>query len=353
EVPLAVTLKQVQEMPSTVTTLRGDVPQGVSEMVLKLLAKQPRLRYQNAAQLIQAIDRLQNASAHPSRTTLFNFARAQLTGKRSKLALGIIGAGVLASVVVAVVIGSAAGASEASATPTVNPDNPALPATVPAATARPTLAPPTEAPPIVAPSPTPSPQLTVTNDTVNVRSGPGTLYLRLGEVKKGQVINVVGRNDDGSWLQIEFTSATGGKAWVALRDRDIELVQPNDAAKSVLVVVVPSPPVQLPAVQCANPNAALITSPQQGQTISRELVVFGTADIPEAGYGKVEILKSGSRWDFVSEFRQDRLSVSELGRIRPAEFSSLSSGVLRVRVVTVDRLGQEIAKCQISVMVDN
>jgi uncharacterized protein YraI len=191
----------------------------------------------------------------------------------------------------------------------------------------------------------------VTNDIVNVRSGPDKLYPRLGEVKKDQVINVVGRNEDGSWLQIEFTSATDGKAWVAVRDGDTQLVQPNAAAKSVLVVVVPPP---APSFEtCTNPNAALITSPRQGQTISGELVVYGTADIPETGYGKVEVLKSGGGWDFVSEFRQDRLSVSELGRILPAEFSSLNSGVLRIRVVTVDRLGQEIAKCQISVVIRN
>ncbi len=352
EVPLAVTLKQVQEMPSTVTEMRSDVPQGVSELVLKLLAKQPRLRVQNAAQLIQAIERIQNPVADSSRTTLFNMARAQFAAKRSIIVPVVIGLCVLASVVGVALIGTAPGASETAATPTASTGTSA-PVVPPAATARPTQAPRTEVAPTVAPSPTPNPQLTVTNETANVRAGPSTRYDKLGEVKQGQLINVIGKSEDGEWLQIEFASVAGGKAWVKLQDGPNELVQPNDAAKAAQVVVVPTlPPEPVPAALCPNPAAALITFPLQGQTVRQELVVYGAADVPERGYGKVEIFKDG-RWAFVSEFRDDRSYGSELGRIRAPEFSSLNSGVLRMRVVTVDRLGQEIAKCQVSVIVSN
>ena len=352
EVPLAVTLKQVQEMPSTITTLRGDVPLRVSELVLKLLAKQPRLRFQNATQLNQAIDRIQNSAADSSRTTLFNMARATLVAKRSIVIPVIIGLCVLASVGGVALIGAAPGASENATTPTAGLGT-TLPAVVtPAASVRPTLAPRTEVAPTAAPSPTPSALLTVTFVTANVRAGPDRAYDIVGEVKRGQLLTVTGKNDNGEWLQIEFAAAPGGRAWVKIQDGTNQLVQPNAAANAAPVVTAPAPPpLVLVAASCPSPNVALITFPQQGQTISRELIVLGAADVPESGYGKVEIFKDG-RWAFVNEFRQDRGYGSELGRIRPPEFSSLNAGPLRVRVVTVDRLGQEVARCQVSVVVN-
>jgi hypothetical protein len=193
----------------------------------------------------------------------------------------------------------------------------------------------------------------VTNEIANVRAGPSMRYDKVGELKKDEVVTVTGRSEDGEWLQIAFADGAGGRAWVKIQVGETKLVEPNEAAKTALVVVVPTLPAQaLPAAQCISPNAALITSPQQGQTLRQELVVLGAADIPELGYGKVEIFKGGN-WAFVSRFEQDRRLGSELGRIRPPEFRSLNSGVLRVRVVTVDRLGQEIASCQVSVIVTN
>lgn len=47
---------------------------------------------------------------------------------------------------------------------------------------------------------------------VNVRSGPGTRNKVLGRLKSGQVVPVLGRNDDGSWLKIPFG---GGEGWVS------------------------------------------------------------------------------------------------------------------------------------------
>jgi hypothetical protein len=352
-VPLAVTLKQVQEMPNTVTSLRSDVPDGVSELVLKLLAKQPRLRYQNAAQLIAAIDRLQNRRADSSRTTLFDFARAQFVGKRSSVALGIIAVCTVLVGVLALLIAPGLGASETAATPT--------PGQLPVATTTlvdPVIAPPKPSPtsaprPTIPPSPTPPPQLIVTNEIANVRAGPSMRYDKVGELKKDEVVTVTGRSEDGEWLQIAFADGAGGRAWVKIQVGETKLVEPNEAAKTALVVVVPTLPAQaLPAAQCTSPSAAYISFPQHGQTVRRELVVYGAADVPDSGYGKVEIFKNGG-WAFVSEFRLDRSIGSELGRIRPPEFSSLNSGVLLLRVVTVDREGQEIASCQVSVIVSN
>jgi hypothetical protein len=51
----------------------------------------------------------------------------------------------------------------------------------------------------------------VTADTVNLRSGPGTNYPRVGQAQKGQIFDIKAKNQDGSWFQI---SANGKTAWV-------------------------------------------------------------------------------------------------------------------------------------------
>ena len=49
----------------------------------------------------------------------------------------------------------------------------------------------------------------------NVRSGPGTVYNAVGSLLKGNSATVAGKNADGTWWYIEFSSVSGGRAWVA------------------------------------------------------------------------------------------------------------------------------------------
>jgi N-acetylmuramoyl-L-alanine amidase len=54
----------------------------------------------------------------------------------------------------------------------------------------------------------------IQSDTaVNVRSGPGTKYKVLGQIKAGQVVTTLGQSEDGSWVKITFK---GGEGWVAV-----------------------------------------------------------------------------------------------------------------------------------------
>lgn len=58
--------------------------------------------------------------------------------------------------------------------------------------------------------------LTTTVD-LNVRQGPGVEYPVLGYLPAGQWAVVTGINTDGSWLQIVFAAAPGGRGWVSRR----------------------------------------------------------------------------------------------------------------------------------------
>jgi len=50
---------------------------------------------------------------------------------------------------------------------------------------------------------------------INIRSGPGTSFDSLGILNANDVTNLTGRNRDGTWLQIEFSSGPDGKGWVS------------------------------------------------------------------------------------------------------------------------------------------
>ena len=76
-----------------------------------------------------------------------------------------------------------------------------------------------------------APSLAVTNDSVNVRSGPGTQYAVVGQLQNGATATVRGKSADGTWWQIDYSGATGGVGWV-----NGSVVQPNSAAAGVAVV---------------------------------------------------------------------------------------------------------------------
>jgi len=130
---------------------------------------------------------------------------------------------------------------------------------VPIKTLRPTFtntpATPTEIPPTATPvaSPTSTPEpatptpeeptatatpetvgLTVTVATANVRSGPGTNYARIGQVRQGETYEVTGNNPAGDWWEFTFN---GQPAWIFK-----DMVSVNGADRVQLASNIPAPP---------------------------------------------------------------------------------------------------------------
>ncbi len=71
---------------------------------------------------------------------------------------------------------------------------------------------------------------------MNVRGGPGTNYPVIGPGPAGQTANILGRNDDNSWLQVEYPSADG-TGWVYA-----PLVQINGNTEGIAIASAPPPP---------------------------------------------------------------------------------------------------------------
>lgn len=73
-------------------------------------------------------------------------------------------------------------------------------------------------------------------DATNVRSGPSTLYPRLGQVQPGETIEAIGRTESGDWLQIRYPDAPDGKAWI------FSALTNYDQSNHLLPVIVDLPP---------------------------------------------------------------------------------------------------------------
>jgi len=122
------------------------------------------------------------------------------------------------------------------ATPdTATPESPA-PAGTPAGEV-----PPTSAPAAGGPSVT-------MNENLNVRSGPGTNYDRVGSLAAGATVDIIGRNTDSSWWQIPYAGAPDSKGWIsagygtARNTEGVPVVAAPPTPKSVAPTATPAPP---------------------------------------------------------------------------------------------------------------
>lgn len=126
--------------------------------------------------------------------------------------------------------------AQAALTPAAT-DTP-LPTSTPVPTDAPTPAPtdtPTPAP-TDTPTPLPQPEAVVTSKSLNVRAGPSTTHPVVTVVRHGDELLVIGRNKNGSWLEVQLPSNKSG--WVASN-----LVDLNDYGQEIQVSeVIPTPP---------------------------------------------------------------------------------------------------------------
>lgn len=123
----------------------------------------------------------------------------------------------------------------------------------------------TEVPPTEAPS---GPSVTV-NENLNVRTGPGISYDRVGSLSSGSTAKIIGRNADSSWWQIAFPNASDGKAWIsagygaAYNTENVPVVEAPPTPTAAAPTATPSP--QAPAAT-ATPSYQYTPSGWYGDT---------------------------------------------------------------------------------------
>jgi len=139
--------------------------------------------------------------------------------------------------------------------PTITPTSDATDTPFPTNT--PNLPPPTDTPSSPsAPTPIPQPEATVAIKVLNVRSGPGTNYSKVRQVKEGERLKVIGRTEASDWLKI--VTSNGQEGWVAA-----EYVTVNADLGPVAVAQAPPAPTPLPATPTPTPAPPTPTSPPE------------------------------------------------------------------------------------------
>ncbi|MBI5305179.1 MAG: PD40 domain-containing protein [Chloroflexi bacterium] len=142
----------------------------------------------------------------------------------------------------------------ATPTPTPKPTLPPTPTLAPTATPLPPT--PTPLPPTATPiPPTPVPPQATTKQQVNLRTGPSIQYAIAGRMPQNTNAVVLGKNEDGSWLQVAYPDAKT-PSWLATT-----FVTVTGTIDTLPVIAVGTPPT--PTRGAAAPTKAAAATPTQ------------------------------------------------------------------------------------------
>jgi SH3-like domain-containing protein len=161
------------------------------------------------------------------------------------------------------------------ASPTVAPTEvaPTVPPTeavVPSATTQQTIAPSPTRPPSATPAPSATPtELPVltgivdADQSINVRGGPGTDNPVVTTLDPGTEVRVLGRNADGSWIQIQLADGTEG--WVSAELLEIQepgasADKPNILARVMAQEATPTPEQVVPEATAEAASSKAVSS---------------------------------------------------------------------------------------------
>lgn len=179
-------------------------------------------------------------------------------------------------------------------TPTPTPTNTPTETPTPLPTDTPTPKPTDTPTPTETPKPTETPSRTeAIAKGSNLRTGPGTNYDKAGTLIKDQKVEIVGKNTDGSWLQVK--TADGKVAWVSA-----SLVTITGGVALVEVVAAPPTPTRPPVAPTPRPASQEITIVVKKITIPADILLFdavaGNTIGSTSGTVVLEVLAQSGQW---------------------------------------------------------
>jgi len=103
---------------------------------------------------------------------------------------------------------------------------------------------------------------------LNVRSGPGTDFNSLGTLNPQDVVNLIGKDTNGAWLQVEFAAGPEGKGWINAAFAQAMGVENLPIITEAGLVVGTGTPTGIPPT----PTATLIPAPADGDSAENPAV---------------------------------------------------------------------------------
>jgi len=162
----------------------------------------------------------------------------------------------------------------------------------------PTLPQPTPTPTnVIAPTQTPSAR--VNYEFLNIRSGPGITFTLLISVQQNATLNLLGRNDDNTWVRIRLPDGREGWAYA-------QYIQTSIAIAS-LPLATASPPTPGPALPLA--TAPAVQTNEQGAALASAVSFYTLWASGADPYGKLdEALQHVSR-SLADQIRADNTTL--------------------------------------------
>jgi ABC-type branched-subunit amino acid transport system substrate-binding protein len=165
----------------------------------------------------------------------------------------------------------------------------------------PTLVPTATQPPTA----TPNGVVGTMKSTVNVRTGPGTVYPVIGQLRKGDQEQLVGASSDFKWYVINFRQQQG---WISA-----SLVDVFGDVKTLPVVAPPPTPIPSPtppasATPAPPPQADIIMVsatmnppiPQPGQPFTLSVIIKNQGNIDAPGFAVATTFEPGGKYTAVN-----------------------------------------------------
>jgi uncharacterized protein YraI len=103
---------------------------------------------------------------------------------------------------------------------------------------------------------------------LNIRSGPGTDFNSLGTLNPQDVVNLIGKDANGAWLQIEFAAGPDGKGWINAAFVQAQGVENLPIVTEAGQVVGTGTPTGIPPT----PTATLVPAPADGDSAENPAV---------------------------------------------------------------------------------
>lgn len=152
---------------------------------------------------------------------------------------------------------------------------------------------------LVTPTFTPSGPTARVSQRLNVRSGPATTYDVLGMLDAGATVTLTGRNETGTWLQIEFPGGPDGRGWVAAA-----YLQGDDLANLPMVNAAGTPITPLPdrpTPLAATPTPTVGPAPTDGDSSLRPAVqvTFAPGGVRQFTYTSDVSFPEGDQEDWI------------------------------------------------------
>ena len=398
----AILHKQAYERPEPVRTHAPHLPSGVEGVLSKALAKEPEGRFQSAGELACVLQEVLKGKLFRYMESEPPTIAAPVVGKkRPGWVLPVFGGLAVLILVALAIFGLWSRGPTLTSSPTM------IAAASETASPSPTQVPPTDTPsptatataqdtPTATPEPTVTPTLAsgkpqiVTHYAINVYSGPGNSYAKVGQTNEGQTLDVIAQNPESSWWRV--CCIEGEPVWIeadlvevegvvdTIRVMEITLPasratsthtatptsmqtpipkatptprptntatrRPPTATRRPTPVPTKPPMPALGSAQCPH-SGSCITSPSVNATLAGVVPIVGTADMPNFQYYKFEYRPEGADWRFLVTF--DRPMTS--GTLMEWWTMTVSPGTYWLRMTVVDKASNYLPPAELRVHV--